>query len=164
MSGSCRGYYIFRMSLHLVIQNIWVMKIISSLLLTMAVGGSIISCGKNDPHVNPAHSPLYGSWKSIGLVVTGCTNPSTNHSTTNCCDSGSALCCGYIEFTSTTMTSSGVTGSRSSSYTINGNTYNYPSDGGVPTIFTIADTILTLSYQQTVNNGNCLIVTTYTKN
>ena len=99
----------------------------------------------------------------VSSTITGCADPSVNHSIPDCCASG-ALCCGAIDvFTQTTLTFSGATGS-SSSYTIAGNTYHYPNDGGAPTTFTIADTVLTLSQQQTASNGGCLIVTTLLRN
>lgn len=138
------------------------LKTFKFLLAVTLIGGVVIACGKNKPATNPATSPLYGSWKSLGAFVTGCTDTLGNSSRPDCCGTGE-LCCGTIEFTQTTMTSSGVTGTRSSTYTINGNTFNYPTDGGVPTIFTIVDTILTLTFQHRPIDGNCLIVSTYTK-
>lgn len=139
------------------------MKGFFAFLLFMLIGGVIISCSKNSPKGNPAESPLYGSWKSISLVVTGCTDNSLNHNVPDCNIPG-ALCWGSLNFTSTTMITTSILGTNSSNYTINGNSFNYPSDGGVPTTFTVVDTVLTLTYQQKVSDGNCHIVSTYIKN
>ncbi len=140
------------------------MKTFNFLLAVFFVSVTIISCGKGDDNQgNPATSPLYGSWTINTLNVSGCADPLANHSTN--CAAGGALCSGAIvEFTRTTMTSTGVTGTNSSAYTISGNTFNYPSDGGVPTSFAIAGNTLTLSQQQSASNGGCLIVSTYTRN
>jgi hypothetical protein len=136
---------------------------LKNLFLTIGLIAGVLSCSKKDPGGNPAGSPLYGTWKSEGGTVTGCKDTALNRVTADCCAPG-GLCCGTIVFTQTTMTTSGIVRTSTTNYEMSGNSFHYDSDGGVPTYFTVTDSTLTLSYQETVDNGNCLIVSTYVRN
>jgi len=118
------------------------------MLMTLVFEG----CKKDDdPSPNAS---LVNSWKEVSYVVSGCTDPTENESTT--CTTG----CETLVISATTISFYGI----SLPYTVSGNTISIDFLGDIETVtYVITGTTLVITSQDSQADGNCKYVSTYKK-
>jgi YD repeat-containing protein len=136
------------------IKSIYLMTLISSLIFLLE------GCKKDEPAPVTQASLLVGSWKEVSYVATGCTDPKSNESST-CTTS-----CETLVITATTFKIVKADGSSQTfNYTAKDNTITVTLTGGQITTatFAITGSTLAITNQDSLADGNCKSVSTYSK-
>lgn len=121
---------------------------------------AVVSCKKDD---NPPLPAYLGSWRETNFVSSACTDPLDNE--VHACPE---IECEAIAFSTTniTITKPGVDPPAIYPYTASGTTLTVNVGGSTGTITAtviVSGTTLTFSFQNSVADGGCLHVTTYSK-
>ncbi|MBL7871294.1 MAG: hypothetical protein JNM78_06770 [Cyclobacteriaceae bacterium] len=124
-------------------------------LLSLVIFGSLVaisSCKDDDP----MNTSLTGTWLETSNQVSNCTDPTDNEPIENC-----TAGCETIVITETTII---IDGATELSYTKTATTITVTDGVDSETVsYSISGTTLTISQQNSLDDGGCKYITTYKK-